>query len=168
MLIKLTDKDMADCRQSANLRSTLARAGGIVNQQRDVRSGVDLDFLGIRSEVAVAKLYDVSYNPNTLGVDDGVDLWLGEISIDVKSTFYPTGQLLFKSLEAFKSRAAVLVTKTDDENVMDVAGCISRKAFVEKAVQTDLGRGKCFVMPQDQLWGVDELWRSYKCEQLCP
>ena len=60
MLIKLTDKDMADCRQSANLRSTLARASGIINQQRDTRSGVDLDFLGIRSEVAVAKLYDVS------------------------------------------------------------------------------------------------------------
>ena len=115
MIVTLSRKELSDCKQAATLRWQLARLSGVTNQRKDKgRTDQDLDFLGIKAELAVSKVFDLDFNPFQLGVDDGADMFLHNISIDVKSTFYPHGKLLFKSKKSFKSNCSVLVAKVDE------------------------------------------------------
>ena len=96
MLVQLSLKEMSQCNQAAAMRWQLARASGIVNQRRDqVKSQQDLDLLGVKAEVAVSKVFNIPHQ-HAIGVDDGCDLWLDDISVDVKATFHKSGRLLFK------------------------------------------------------------------------
>ena len=137
MIVTLSRKELSDCKQAATLRWQLARLSGVTNQRKDKgRTDQDLDFLGIKAELAVSKVFDLDFNPFQLGVDDGADMFLHNISIDVKSTFYPHGKLLFKSKKSFKSNCSVLV----------------------QAVQNDLGHGKGWMIEQSELLPLSKLW----------
>lgn len=158
MLVKLSPKEMSVCEQAANLRSQLARTSGVVNQRRDQgRTDKDIDFLGVRAETAVAKVFDIEYTPFQLGVDSGKDLWLGDISIDVKATFYTDGRLLFKTRDAFKAYCAVLVCEHTPE-ILDVVGCITRKDFCIECQEGDLGHGVGVYVEQENLQPLHDLW----------
>ncbi len=161
--VKLTHQEMLECKQAATLRWQLARASGVINQKKDNnRNDGDLDLLGIKAEIAVSKVLECNHNVFQLGVDSGVDMFLGNLSIDVKSTFHENGKLLFKSLEAFKSSCSVLVTASSEDNVMIIAGYIPRKIFLSEAQQTDLGHGMCFTMEQIYLRPIESLWKVYQ------
>ena len=60
-------------------------------------------------------------------------MWINDLSIDVKTTFYETGVLLFKSKESFKADVGILVTATGSENIFKIAGFISKQEFKEKS-----------------------------------
>lgn len=156
--IRLTRQEMSEAAQGATMRWQMARASGIGNQKRADLSDNDLDLIGIKAEMAAAKLLSLDYTAAKLGVDDGSDLWFGDVSIDVKATLYPTGKLLFKSLEAFRADCAILVTKTQEDDVMSVVGGISRKAFTEGHTVSDLGKGECLTMEQNEIWPIEQLW----------
>ena len=159
MKVWLNKKEMLECSQAATLRWQLARASGVVNQRRDGgRTDADLDLLGVKAELAVSKVFGVGHNIFQFGVDAGCDMFIGNVSVDVKSTFYPTGKLLFKSLDAFKADCAVLVTATDEVDVMSVPGFASRAVFTNGCEEADLGHGKCLVMKQELLWPLEKLW----------
>jgi hypothetical protein len=158
--IKLSVSDMADCRQAANFRWQLNRMSGIVNSKVDEsRSQNVIELLGVKAELAVAKCLDIPhfYQP---GFDDGSDMFLGDISIDVKATFHAGGQLLFRTADHFKANCAVLVTSTDADDVMLLAGWLPRKQFLERAVEIDLGRGPTLACKQDELLSMSELWHA--------
>ena len=158
MLVKLSPKEMSMCEQAATLRWQLARASGVVNQRRDQgRTDGDIDLLGIKAEMAVAKVFDIEYSPFQLGVDSGKDLWLGDISIDVKATFHKNGRLLFKTRDAFKAYCAILVCEHTPE-ILDVAGCIPRKDFCTECQEGDLGHGICVYVEQETLQPLHDLW----------
>ena len=158
--VRLSRQEMAEVQQAAALRWQLARASAVANQKRAAAGDSDLDVLGLKAECAVAKLFGLENRTQALGIDSGQDVWFGEFSIDVKATFHQTGVLLFKSAEAFKADCAVLVTVTDEPEVMNVIGGISRKLFLERHRQADLGRGVCLVMGQDEIWPIETLWRK--------
>lgn len=152
---------MSICEQAATFRWQLARASNVANQRRDQgRTDSNLDFLGVKAEMAVAKVFDVEYNPFQLGIDSGKDLWLCDISIDVKATFHKNGKLLFKKPEAFKADCAVLVCE-DSPETLDVSGYIPREAFWMECKEGDLGHGVCVYMEQDTLEPIYHLWRVY-------
>lgn len=154
---------MLECKQAAALRWQLARASGVANQRKDSnRNDNDVDLLGIKAEIAVSKVLGCNHNVFQLGVDDGVDMFLGDISIDVKSTFHENGKLLFKSLEAFRANCSVLVTACDQDDVMIIAGYIPRKNFKSDALETDLGHGNCFTMEQIYLRPIEGLWKVHQ------
>lgn len=154
---------MLECKQAAALRWQLARASGVTNQRKDSnRNDNDVDLLGIKAEIAVSKVLGCNHNVFQLGVDDGVDMFLGDISIDVKSTFHENGKLLFKSLEAFRANCSVLVTASDQDDVMIIAGYIPRKNFKSDALETDLGHGNCFTMEQIYLRPIEGLWKVHQ------
>ena len=158
MIVTLSRKELSDCKQAATLRWQLARLSGVVNQRKDKgRTDQDLDFLGIKAELAVSKVFDLDFNPIQLGVDDGADMFLHNISIDVKSTFYPHGKLLFKSKKSFKSNCSVLVAKVDEDR-MNVVGFATKTMFLEQAEQNDLGHGKGWMMEQHVLLPLSKLW----------
>ena len=164
MIIKLSQREIALCKQAAAARWQLARASGVKNQRRDGgRNDSDVDYLGIRAELAVAKLYQLDYSPSVIGIDNGSDVWMGDISVDVKSTFHPTGKLLFKSLDAFKSDVTVLVTAVREQGYevtdeMSVVGWMSKEHFIANAEEVDLGHGLCFVVEQEHLSSIESLW----------
>ena len=161
--VRLTRQEMLECKQAAALRWQLARASGVTNQRKDSnRNDNDVDLLGIKAETAVSKVLGCNHNIFQLGVDDGADMFLGDISIDVKSTFHETGKLLFKSLEAFKAGCSVLVTASEEDDVMVIAGYTTRKIFKEEAQETDLGHGNCFTMEQVYLRPIESLWKIYQ------
>ena len=56
------------------------------------------------------------------------------VALDVKTTKYVTGTLLFKSVESFKSPIAVLCVEID-ANTMGIAGWINRKDFAAKCCE---------------------------------
>lgn len=165
-LVKLTRKEMSDARQAASGRWQLCRASGVVNQKKANRSDADLDLLGVKAEIAVAKALDVDYNPYDMGIDDGMDMWFGDTSIDVKATFHQTGRLILKSIEAFRADCAILVTESDDDSVMRIIGGCTNKRFVQEANYIDIGYGKRWVMEQHELSPIEVVWRSLKEAQL--
>jgi len=84
-------------------------------------------------------------------------MFLHNISIDVKSTFYPHGKLLFKSKKSFKSNCSVLVAKVDEDR-MNVVGFATKTMFLEQAEQNDLGHGKGWMIEQSELLPLSKLW----------
>tara|TARA_Y100000004_G_scaffold128291_1_gene144480 strand:+ start:318 stop:842 length:525 start_codon:yes stop_codon:yes gene_type:complete len=159
MLVEIPPKDLSKCRQAATGRWQLARMSGVGNQKRDKSRGDnDLDWIGVRAEYAVAALFQLPYEPSALGIDDGADLWCDRVSIDVKSTFHRDGRMLFKTKDAFKASVCVLVSSTEQEYVMDVRGWAAQKDFYENAEQVDLGHGLCWVLPDEKLRSLPDLW----------
>lgn len=167
ILVSLTRAEIAQCKQAAALRWQLARASGVVNQRKDTDSSDDdIDYLGIRAELAAAKVLGCDYTPSALGIDEGIDMFIDDLSIDVKSTFHQSGKLLFKSLPAFKSDIAILVTATAWEEKMNVCGWVSQDRFKEKAEETDFGKGTCWTMGQEHLAPLKNLWLKITKEKL--
>jgi len=161
--VRLSRQEMFECEQAAVLRWQLARASGVINQRKDNnRNDNDIDFLGIKAEIAVSKVLQCNHNVFQLGVDQGVDMFLGDITIDVKSTFHETGKLLFKSLEAFKASCSVLVTASNEADVMIIVGYIPKKTFQSDALETNLGHGNCFTMDQIYLRPIESLWKVHQ------
>ena len=164
MNIKLSKKEISEVNQIARLRWQLARASGVVNQRKDNnRSDDDVDKLGYAGEYAVAKLFNLKFNPSILGIDDGFDLWINDLSIDVKTTFYETGVLLFKSKEAFKADVGILVTATGSENIFKIVGFISRKEFKEKS---EIFKENGFCVQQKDLMPIERLWKYTRQKEL--
>lgn len=140
------------------MRWQLNRASGIGNQRRDGNRDDDaLDSLGVMAERVVAKVFDIDHQ-HLMGVDDGADLWLDDLSIDVKSTFHESGRLLFKSRESFKADAAVLVCQLT-QDTYKVVGYASRQTFLDKAREIDLGHGPSWAMEQSELSPLGQLWQ---------
>jgi len=160
MFVPLSPAELSACRQAATFRWQMARAAGVENQRRDGnRSDEDVDYLGIRAELAVAKLYGLDYSPHHLGVDDGVDMYCETTSIDVKSTFHTTGKLLLKSKKFVTADLYILVTACSDESLMRVVGGITSDQFLEHCVKEDLGHGNGLSLTQDKLAAPSAVWR---------
>lgn len=160
ILVELTEPEMYVARQGANLRYQLARLSGLVAKTRDDRTPQELEYLGVCAEMAVSKIFQVDYDPRLMGFDAGVDIWLGNIGIDVKATFHQHGKLLFTSADAFRAPVAVLVTATDQPNVLRVVGCISKKVYLERCVEFDIGKGKSLSVSQAELSDLSQLWSA--------
>ena len=118
-----------------------------------------MDLLGVKAELAVAKCLGIPHFHQP-GFDDGSDMYLGDISIDVKATFHASGHLLFRTAEHFKASCAVLVTSTDADDVMLLAGWLPRKQFLERAFEIDLGGGPTLACRQNKLLPMSELWQA--------
>jgi len=159
MIVPLSRAEMAACKQAAAARWQLARASGVKNQRRDSgREDGDIDLLGIKAELAVAKLFQLEYSPQAIGVDDGADMWAGDYAIDVKSTFHANGRMLFKSESAFRADLCILAKATEEEDEIEVAGGTSRKMFLRHATTQDLGHGPCLILEAEHLLSADEVW----------
>ena len=65
--VRLTRAEMAMAEQAATLRWQLARASGVGNQRRDARSDADIDLIGVKAEMAVAKVLQLPYAATAMG-----------------------------------------------------------------------------------------------------
>ena len=67
--VRLNRSEISQAKQAAALRWQLARASGVANQRRDIRSDADIDLLGLKAEIAVAKAFHLPYRASDLGID---------------------------------------------------------------------------------------------------
>lgn len=161
MLIRLSRSDVhASTLMGTDTVKLCEMQGFPPRLENDKQSRVEANILGFKAEFAVARLYDLE--PPTVNVvtDGGVDLWMGDLSIDVKLTNRQGGPLIFDSMEKFKADCAVLVSRTFQHDVMRVEGCISRSKFEELAKKKDFKYGERLYMESKDLYSPQWLWRQ--------
>ena len=160
MIVRFTRQELSECEQAASFRWQLARASEVANQKKDkTRSDRSIDLLGIKGELAVAKVFQFKHDINKGGIDQNIDMWDNNVSFDVKATFTQAGHLIFKKKDYFKSDVAILVTPHDIPDSVFVAGWIGKKEFMEKCQDIDLGNGSCPALPSNKLRPIPELWK---------
>ena len=139
------------------MRWQISRASNIQQQRVSPEEAGDIELLGIQAECAVAKALGLDFNPFHLGIDDGADLFAGDVSIDVKARFRGSNTL-FRSPEKFK--ADVVVSCEEAEGGIGIVGWASKQRFIERANETDLGHGKTLALPDSELSDIASLWRE--------
>lgn len=126
--------------------------------ENDAQDRVEANQWGFKAEFAVARLFNLDPPDLTVVTDGGVDLWMGDLSIDVKFTNKTFGPLVFDSMEKFKADIAVLVGRGGTDNELSVNGFVLRKVFEDSAVEHDFGYGKRLVMKADDMKPIERLW----------
>lgn len=121
---------------------------------------------GFRTELAVARLFDLETPRFNVKSDSGIDLWLGNCSIDVKCTFRQEPDLIFDNEDKFKSDVAVLCQVFEDNNIIRIWGYVSKVEFSRRAIHKNFGYGDRLVVPANQLDAIEKLWKKYKQKTL--
>lgn len=160
ILVQLSREELNDAKQAASMRWQMARMSGVTNQRRDdTRDDHEVDLLGIKAEMAVAKAYNLRFNPFSFGIDDGSDMFSGDLGIDVKASFHRDGKLIFKRQDAFRADVAVFVTGDTNSGTLRIAGWITKERFLDISDVMDMGGGKHAVfVPQKKLASPESLW----------
>jgi hypothetical protein len=160
MIVRFTRQDLSECEQAASLRWQLARAAKVANQKKDpTRSDHDIDLLGVKGELAVARVFQIDHDIHKGGIDKNIDMWDNDVCFDVKATFTQAGHLIFKHKKYFKADVAILVTPHDIPDSVFVAGWIGKKEFMDKAQDIDFGGGSCPAVSSNKLRPIPELWK---------
>jgi len=154
MLVTLNEKEQEYCQKIGSDRYNLCRQQGL-KQLRIDDSPLDVETLGVEGEFVFAKVFGFDY-PTAEGADGGVDFEEGGLTIDVKAASQEHYNLIFRSLESFKSDTAVLVVKVSD-NTLRLVGVISRKKFEEIAGNMP-SRPESYIVKQKDLFPLKNLW----------
>lgn len=163
MLVQLSASEVDICQRDAVARTRTARREGIINRKMDEsRSDEQVDLFGCMGEMAVCKLFGVPYEEGR-SLDDGYDILLGDIRVDVKTTAHANGRLLFRSVRGFKADAAVLVQATDLWGVVRVAGFCTADHFRKHCQRfTTNPADESVILPTDYLLPIQHLWAMWR------
>ena len=158
--INFNKEELDACRKGANLRYQFARNSdlgrGLYLTAPEKAEGSNPDYLGIRGELAVAKAFNLHFDVfRGMGVDNGIDFFWNEISIDVKATDYLGGRLMFKSVDKFKSDLAVLTIEVR-EDLYRVPGWIKKEDFIKNSGPFSNGVAVTqeYLNPPQELWEI--------------
>lgn len=124
------------------------------------QSRKEANIWGFKAEFAVARLLNTELPIVNVATDGGVDLWFDDVSIDVKFSNKERGPLIFDNIEKFQADLAVLVGKTDEENVLRVNGWVDKGRFEREAQSRDFGYGPRLKMDYSDLDPIESLWRK--------
>jgi len=119
----------------------------------------EADLLGVMDEYAVSKYLSIPMDTEVNLQGDGgeVDLWLGDWSIQVKSTKYDNGRLVFNSKDEMKALIDVLTICNIQKQTVNIVGYISNKDLQQKMYEKDLGFGVRYCIDQDELKDISWL-----------
>ena len=169
MLVRLSKRDLHDSKlMGADTVKLCEMQGFPPRLENEKQSRTDANILGFKAEFAVARVLGLDSPVVNVLTDGGVDLWFGDVSIDVKVTNRIDGPLVFDNMKKFQSDVAVLVGATDDEDVLKINGCMSRKEFEWKAHRKDFGYGEREVVDIPDLHPIEWLWRKLMEKRYAP
>lgn len=153
MIIELTDIECRIAEMIACARYNENRNAGISNLVDGLKGSHDhllYEIIGVKSEMAFAKKYNVYPDLNTEIRSGGHDLLVMDKKVDIKSTVRPNGQLLVHKTKS-KTDSDIFALAVVDGNVIDFKGWLqAEECFVEENVK-DLGHGPTYAIPQDKL-----------------
>ena len=125
--------------------------------QRWNNSQHEADVLGVKGEYAVSKALKIPFDMSIGLEGDGgtTDMYLGEWRIQVKSTKYKNGRLVFNSLEEVD--ALIFVFVVIESKCATISGYIARNKALKKIYKKDLGHGIRFCIDQKELKPISDL-----------
>lgn len=163
MIVRLSLKDLYHCQVLGTDTVKICEMQNFPPRlENDKQSRTEANVYGFKAEWAVARLFDLDVTGLIISSDFGVDLWWNDISIDVKFTNRPDGDLIFDSMDKFKAAVAILVTKTDSSDEMNVIGWLSRRKFEDICEAKNYGYGDRLRVTQEKLNSVESLWKLMK------
>lgn len=166
MRVILTKKDIAQAKQAAALRYQLARAAGVQDKLIGKNHSCEsVDLIGIKAEIAFAKLFGSDFEANALGIDSGVDIYVkglrGEFGVQVKSSHHKDAEWLLINADPDSEWDVVaLVLPTDHDEVMEVRGICSKNRCIDLQETTDLGHGPTVGVRAKNLTCPSVLWKN--------
>ena len=167
MKIRLSEQELSDINQAANMRTmngwVLKQMGGKDKAAESGMTPLERNTLALKSEMAVAKCFNLEFNVHAAGPDNGIDMYFGKMSIDVKISKHCNANLIVKNKNWFRSKYAILVLATEELDVVEIVGGISKELFEQKAKQKEFkpGRGLSWFVPQRDLDRVDQIWLTF-------
>ena len=166
MRVRLSKQDLHECAMLGHDTVKLCEMQGFPPRLENAKqTREEANTYGFMAEYAVARLLDLKTPTLNVTSDFGVDLWWDDVSIDVKFSNKQDGDLIFDTMDKFKSRVAVLVTKTDDEEVMNVVGWVGKKSFGDMARSVNLGYGDRLLVSQDKLLPIERFWLEMQAKK---
>lgn len=110
------------------------------------------DMLGVMGEYAVSKALKIPMDMSCgLEGDGGTDLMMGDYNIDVKTTKYKTGRLVFNLNDELKADIYILCWAMGGAAEVILQGYIRRASIDSVMVQQNLGYGMRKVIEQKHL-----------------
>jgi hypothetical protein len=140
----------------ARLRTEPKRAAGIKHNFTTPEGDVFGDLVGIKGEYAVAAYFGVrfdTYIGRPHEGDHGVDLTVGDKSIQVKSTVHKYGRIIHRESD----NSDILILTVVDGNSVEIIGWCLKETFDRKKYIRDMGYGERFVMDQRDLSPIYQL-----------
>ena len=171
MLIQLSREDLHKCTMLGMDTVKICEMQGFPPRlENKGQSREEANIFGFKAEFAVARLFGLEPTGLNITSDYGVDLWIDDLPIDVKFTNKLDGPLIFDSMDKFRAQIAVLVTRTDDDTVMNVAGWISKVKFKDNSHEANFGYGNRLVVEQDHesLAPIERLWWHIQSRKFQP
>ena len=156
MIVNLSRRDESEAILLARDIIKLKEMQGVSHRGMSL-SRLDSNVIGFKAEYAVARVFDADLPSLHLINDGGVDIWIDNISVDVKVSNQKDSNLIFDSMDKFKADIALFVIQLGD-NKFDLVGWITRGAFERKSKRRDFGYGeRLFISPED-LQPIGKLW----------
>jgi hypothetical protein len=153
--VTLSEEDLIFIKDFSNKRYLNQRSCFIKDKKvTPLESSRDIDLHGAIGELAVCRHFNLPFNTELrYNTDFGIDIKYKNKTIDVKTTYYKTGKLLFKSLDAFKADIAIL-TYINKNNLKEVhiLGGITKTRFKEKCKLINLGYIDNLYVAQEDLY----------------
>jgi hypothetical protein len=107
------------------------------------------DLIGVMGEYAVSKALklpmDMSFG---LKGDGGTDLIMGQYNLQVKSTKYKTGRLVFTNRKQMEADVFILCWVNEEAMEVSILGYIRKQSIEDCLVEMNLGHGKRLVVEQ--------------------
>jgi len=135
----------------AKCRDQACRSNNVTDKQQGKQDPNQIEYDGILSEMAVAKKLNLYPDFTTQIRKGGYDLLWGDKRVDVKSTRYNNVILCINLAKTVDSCDVYISTRINDDDNVEMIGCIeSYKAICEENIG-DLGHGNCYVIAVDKL-----------------
>lgn len=171
MKVRLKPSEIDMSVRIAKTTSRMSRATGLPNLRVDTsRSDLDVEILGVQSEMVARKALGMSYGFSEMGPDSGADIFVDcgkkELRVQVKGAFTPNGNLLFPKHSKFEWQVAMLVCKTEEDDLFDAPGFIGVRKAQEVMVEKDLGHGSGWFVGRERLRPLGALMEWIQEERL--
>ena len=160
MIVRLSKSDSHAATMLAQDTVRLLEMMGVSPRlENSKQSRLEANILGFKAEYAVARVMGCEMPTLNIATDGGVDLWIDDLSIDVKFTNRMDGDLIFDNLDKFKADIAILVCHVEDDKFKIIGWC-SRTMFEMIATAKNYGYGDRAVVEGDNLNPLGKLWEK--------
>lgn len=125
----------------------------------------EADMIGVMGEYAAAKYLNIPFDTTINLEGDGgqFDMFLGDWPIQVKSTKYPTGRLVFNNMEEITALIYILAVCNIENKSVDIIGYASHNDLTKNLYIKDLGHGTRYCIDQDKLKDIS--WLTFYYQQ---
>jgi hypothetical protein len=159
-IVNLSKSDIENARRIATIRNS--KNGRVPNYRVTKKhSDFDIHFVGAKSEIAIANLFNLKADDSFLiGGDNGeADLVIDGFRVQIKGAMYKPPILKLNHLSDFKLDIAIICFSTIESNTVEVYGSITKKDFFAKHYERDFGYGVRYCIDDSQLTPIST-WRG--------